>query len=209
MVVTNGLVSPLHQTENTTQTNVISGNSTYDDNFQRSFEEEISRRNVFDENSTITTPESEILKQVENFRQHVSIKPPKVIMGSRSGLDYSSNYLSEYEIDPNLHNNSILIKKKRSNNFVHPNDLTGHFVPDNNRFIVKSFGMLDEPLVNPIRKIDGDINKKFVSTTKGFKGYEKSSILTYHRAIHTDPSLINQDIPHMLKGEKIISRVYN
>lgn len=209
MVVSNGLVTPLHQIENATQTNIISGNSTFIDNFQPSFESEISLRNEFDANNKIQTPEAEILKQIESFRKHVSSKPPKVIMGSSAGLEYMSDYITEFEKDPNFHNNSILIKKKRTDVVVELNDLRGQFVPDNNRFIVKTLGDLHEPLVNPIRKIDGDINRKFITTTKGFKGYEKSPMVTYHRGIYTDPSLINQRIPDMLKGEKIISRVYN
>lgn len=209
MVVSNGLVTPLHQIENTSQTNSVSGNNIFVDNFQPLFEQEISRRNEFVPDSKIETPEIEILKQIEAFRKNLSGKPPKVIMGSSSGLDYAPSYLTEFEIDPSVHNKSILIKKKRAELFVDLNDLTGQFVPDNNRFIVKTMGDLYEPLVNVIRKIDGDINKKFVSTTKGFKGYEKSPIVTYHRAIYTDPSLINQRQPDIIKGEKIISRVYN
>lgn len=209
MVVSNGLVTPLHQTENSLQTNVPSGNSTFQDNFQRSFEEEVSTRNTFDPDNKIETPETEILKQVEEFRKHLSDKPPKVIMGSSSGLEYAPSYLTEFEKDPSVHNKSILIKKKRAEKFVDLNNLTGQFAPDNNRFIVKTVGDLDEPLVNVIRKIDGDINKKFISTTKGFKGYEKSPIVTYHRGIYTDPSLIHQRQPDIVKGEKVISRVYN
>lgn len=227
MVVTNGLVTPLHQIENSTI--VVSGDDTLpdnfqrsfeeeisqrnetnkEDNFQRSFEEEISQRNTFDPDNKNNTPETEILKQIENFRHHISNKPPKVLMGSNMGLEYAPSYLTEFERDPSLHNNSILIKKKRTDVFVDLNNLTGRFIPDNNRFIVKTVGELDEPLVNVIRKIDGDINKKFNSTIKGFKGYEKTPIVTYHRGIYTDPSIIHQRQPDMLKGEKIISRVYN
>lgn len=208
MVVSNGLVTPLHNIETTSQTNEIAG-YTFSNNFQASFEKEISRRNEFDPDNKIQTPEPEILNQVEEFTKHLSGKPPKVMMGSSSGLDYAPSYLTEFEIDPSVHNKSILIKKKRADVPVDLNDLTGQFVPDNNRFIVKTMGDLDEPLVNIIRKIDGDVNKKFVSTTKGFKGYEKSPIVNYHRAIYTDPSLINQRHPDIIKGEKIISRVYN
>lgn len=209
MVVLNGLVTPLHQTENSIQTNVSSGNDIFQDNFQGSFEKEVSRRNEFVPDSKIETPESEILKQVEEFRKHLSDKPPKVIMGSSAGLEYKPSYLTEFETDPNIHNKSILIKKKRAEVFVELNNLNGQFAPDNNRFIVKTMGDLDEPLVNIIRKIDGDINKKFVSTTKGFKGYEKAPMVTYHRGIYTDSSLIHQRQPDIIKGEKIISRVYN